>query len=222
MKLDASSGNNGPHRENGVGEREARRGTVCSIPNLLSALRLMGSPVLIALAGTGWPAGFLTWFGVLVLSDWLDGKLATRLRQATTRGARLDSLADATFYFCVLVAMIWLRWDVIRSELLWIGIALASYLLTSTVGFVRFRRLPSYHTRMAKASWLLVAIAVVALVLRGSPWPLRIAMAAAVVTNCEATAISLLLDRWRVNVSSLYHALRIRRASRTDVPPGTN
>jgi CDP-diacylglycerol--glycerol-3-phosphate 3-phosphatidyltransferase len=214
MKLDPASDDSRRNREGRpLGAPPRRRDDPWNVPNLLSALRLAGSPLLIVLAAARLPTAFFVWFAVLVLSDWLDGKLATRLKQATTRGARLDSLADATFYGCVLVSMLWLRWGIIRQETLWIGLAIASYLLSLTVGFLRFRRLPSYHTRMAKTSWLFVSIAVVSLVARWPAWPLRIALIMVLVTNLEAAAISLVLKRWRVNVPSLIHALRSR-------PPG--
>ena len=47
-----------------------------TLPNLLCAIRLIGSPVLLALAIAGRPSAFLLLFIVLMLTDWMDGKLA--------------------------------------------------------------------------------------------------------------------------------------------------
>jgi cardiolipin synthase len=183
---------------------------VLTVPNLFSAVRFFGSPVLIILAWAQLPIWCLGGFVLLALTDWLDGKLATRLHQRTTVGAKLDSVADATFYGCVLLAMLWLEWSLVVGEAVWIGLAVLSYLLSLVASFAKFGKMPSYHTRMAKMSWLFLAVSVVAILLGWSTWPLRIAMAGVIMTNLEATTITVVLDRWHVNVLSLRRALAIR------------
>lgn len=83
--------------------------------------------------------------------------------------------------------------------------------MTSAAGLWKFGRWPSYHTRGAKTSWLLVLIATVSLLTDWSIWPLRIAAWGVTLTNVEATLITIVLPRWQADVPSLYHALRLRR-----------
>jgi CDP-diacylglycerol--glycerol-3-phosphate 3-phosphatidyltransferase len=183
-----------------------------TVPNVLCAIRLVGSPFLLLLAWAELAAWCLALFVVLLLTDWLDGKLARLLRQQTAFGTRLDSFADATFYGCTLIATGLLRWDILVAEWLWIGAAVASYLVTLTAGLLKFGRVPSYHTRLAKTSWLLVGIGFVAILADYWPaWPLRVAAAGVLLTNLEATAITVVLSRPRLNVLSLYHAIRAER-----------
>lgn len=179
-----------------------------TIPNVLSAGRLVGSPVLVATAAAGWADVSLGLFLLLWLSDWLDGKLAVRLKQQTAFGARLDSAADAAFYAATAAAVALLAWDVVRAEAAWIGSAVGSYLVSVGAGVVRFRRVPSYHTRMAKTSWLLTGAAAVAALAGGPAWPVRVAAAAVALTNLEATAITFLIRKPVVDVPSVVHALR--------------
>ena len=73
-------------------------------------------------------------------------------------------------------------------------------------------RLPAYHTRAAKTCWLLIGVGTVFLFSGGSVWPTRVALAAVILTNLEAAAISCLLPRWRTDVTSVFHALGDRRA----------
>jgi CDP-diacylglycerol--glycerol-3-phosphate 3-phosphatidyltransferase len=181
-----------------------------TIPNVLSAIRLVGSPFLVGAAWLDQPDWCLGLFILLWLTDWIDGKLAILLKQQTAFGARLDSAADATFYASSLVALGLLRWDVIRAEAAWLGAAVATYAASLLAGWVRFGRLPSYHTRMAKVSWLLAGLAVVAILAGWSPWWLRVAAAAVTVTNLEAVAITFVLREWRVDVRSVFFALRSR------------
>jgi CDP-diacylglycerol--glycerol-3-phosphate 3-phosphatidyltransferase len=192
-----------------------------TVPNGLSAVRLVLSPVLVVLAWEGAADWCLGLFIGLWVTDWLDGTLAKRLKQETAFGARLDSLADAAFYGAAVLAVCLLDWPLIRREAIWIGAAAASYAVTTAAGLLRFGRVPSYHTRLAKTSWLLVGVAVISVLAGWSVWPLRVALAAVVVTNLEATAITLILSEWRVNVPSVYHAVRLTR-ERPPATPGDN
>ena len=178
-------------------------------PNTLSIVRLIGAPVLFILAIVGQTNAFLGLFGFLVFTDWLDGKLAILLKQRTVLGARLDSWADAAFYAALLLGGLWLRWEVLAHELMWIIPVLASYALTTGIGLWKYGRWPSYHTRAAKTSWLLVVMGAICLLADWSLWPFRIAMVGVTLTNLEAVLITFALPSWHANVPSLYHAAKM-------------
>ena len=179
-----------------------------TIPNLLCLVRLIGSFILIPIALQGRNELFLWMFLVLAATDWLDGKLAILLNQRSVFGARLDSWADAALYAALIFGVIVIYNDVLRAELSWVLPALGSYLASTLAGFWKYQRWPSYHTRAAKTSWLLTAVAVVALFTGWSIWPLRIAALAVTLTNLEALAITAISPQWRSDVTSIYHAWR--------------
>lgn len=86
------------------------RGTVLSdrvltVPNALSALRLLGVPVFVYLLlgprADGWAIILLVVSGA---TDWLDGKLARLLDQSSKLGAFLDPAADRLYVLATLVA----------------------------------------------------------------------------------------------------------------------
>ena len=193
-----------------------------TIPNILAFVRLAASPLLVILALMDMPTAFLVATLLLLLDDWLDGKLAIWLKQQTTFGARLDSAADATLYACLLLGVVRLKGDYLSEEIAWIAAAVGSYAVTTLAGLAKFRRIPSYHTRGAKVSWLLVAVAVGMLFLwePHAHWPLRVAMAGVSLTNLEATLITLLLPAWQPNVLSIFHARRHLTATTSAPPPG--
>lgn len=182
-----------------------------NLPNLLSAARLVGSPLLLPLAWFEQRGAFLGLFVLLMLTDWLDGKLAVAWRQRTAFGARLDSVADALMYGGLLVGGWLLVPQFVAQHVAWIGAALASFGLTSLVGLARFGRLPSYHTLGAKAAWFLTSTGALIVLAGGPTWPFRVAMVVVTATNLEATAISLILPRWQADVLSIYHAWRQER-----------
>ena len=194
-----------------LGSTSPVREPLLTVPNLLCAFRLFTSPLLAVLAWFQLPSWCLGLFVILLLTDWLDGRVARWLKQETLFGTRLDSFADVTFYGCVLLALVVLRTEMMRREAIWIALALSSYAVSVAAGWIKFDRVPSYHTRLAKTSWLLVGIGVVSVFAGGTIWLFRLALGAVVLTNLEATAITLVLPEWRVNVSWLLQALRERR-----------
>ncbi len=187
-----------------------------TIPNALSLFRLVGSLSLIPLAILGWQTAFLGMVIAVIVSDWIDGKLAILLNQRSAFGARLDSLADATMYGAILLGMLWLRSSVVLQESPWIGAAVVSYAVMGFLAWWKFGVWPSYHTRAAKTCWLLTSIAVVATLADGSPWFLRAAMGAVVLANLEMMLITAILSRPATDVSSVFHVWRHQRARTTD------
>jgi CDP-diacylglycerol--glycerol-3-phosphate 3-phosphatidyltransferase len=181
---------------------------ILTVPNFLCIVRLVGSFILVPIAWQGHNEVFLWCFIFLSMTDWIDGKLAIILNQRTVLGARLDSWADATLYVALLFGIVTLYGDTLRSELAWIATALVTYLVSTAAGFWKYKRWPSYHTRAAKTSWFLTAVAVIALFSEWSLWPLRIAAVAVTLTNLEAILITIISPAWRADVTSVYHAWR--------------
>ena len=193
------------------GDAVSPEASVINIPNFLSAVRFVGSFVLLGVAFWGNPAWVLPLMIVLLATDWVDGKLAILLRCTTTFGARLDSVADVTFYAAALITTLWLKFDLLWREVPWIAPAVLSYLASAAWGAYRFGRIPTYHTRMAKTSWFFATVALIALYSHEAVWPLRITAISVLLTNLEAIAMTSVLDRADVDIASLYHALRRRR-----------
>jgi len=80
---------------------------VLTLPNLLSAVRLLGVPLFLWLLlgphADGWAFLVLAVSGV---TDWADGKLARALGQSSRLGALLDPAADRLYIVATLVAFV--------------------------------------------------------------------------------------------------------------------
>lgn len=193
------------------GTTPAGRERVLTVPNALCFIRLIGSIFVVALAWYDLPRWCLGLSALLLVTDWVDGKLAILLKQQTTFGARLDTVADVSFYTSVGVAVCILRWQLILDEMIWIAPAVGTYALSVLAALFKYHRFPSYHTRMAKISWGLISIAIFAVFTDWSVWPLRVAMVGVLLTNLEAIIITMVSPVWRSDVPSLYHALQLDR-----------
>ena len=109
---------------------------VLTIPNGISALRLAGVPLFLWLVlgprsapADYWAVGVLMAAGI---SDWLDGKIARALNQASRLGQLLDPAADRLYIAATIVALAvrnvipWWLVAVLALRELTVGAALAT------------------------------------------------------------------------------------------------
>lgn len=186
------------------------------LPNVVTAARILGSPGLIVLVVNGNIIWFACLAVFLVFTEWLDGFLARRLAATSVLGARLDTIADAIFYSCLLLAVILLNPSLVAGQWAWIAAAVVSYGLSWLASWLKFGRLPSYHTYAAKGVWVLVCAGIVCLLGEISPWPFRLAMVCVAIANVEAIAITNVLPECRVDVPTIWHARRAKRRAVSD------
>lgn len=181
------------------------------IPNLVSSVRILMSPVLILLALNQQELWFL---GILIFSEFtdvLDGYLARRLNQITRLGSHLDSWGDFAIYSTIAIGA-WILWpDIIRQQYLPVSIIIGSFTLPVILGLIKFKTLTSYHTWSVKIA---VAITVLAYLLLFSgllDWPIQLAAAACLYAALEEVSISLIIPRERTDVRSFIQALHYRK-----------
>lgn len=182
------------------------------IPWAMAAGRALLGPVLISGEKCGWNGLMPAWIVLAALvSDIFDGVLARRWK-CDTAGVRLfDSMADAAFYACAGIAL----W--IGQPQIWRANAglLAALLMAEAMNFglalAKFGKPASYHSYLAKAWGLVMAIAVVAAIGWGASALMPGALALGIACNVEGLAMSLVLPVWRRDVQTLRAAWRLRR-----------
>lgn len=190
-----------------------------TLPNLLSGFRLLSAPLLLLLAVAEQRDPFLWLLAVAFLTDAVDGMLARSRGQTSRLGARLDSAADVAVYAATAVAL-WLLWpELVRSEWIAVAAVVASFVLPTIAGLLRFGRLTSYHPRLVKVAVAATAIGLFVMLLGLSVWPFRLAALVAVLAALEEVAITLVLREEHSDVASLWHALRQRRAAPAEQAP---
>jgi phosphatidylglycerophosphate synthase len=181
-----------------------------TLPDLLTLLRLLSVPVLLLLA---WLQLQMPYFWLLLFAlgtDAVDGYLARRLRVSSPLGARLDSYADLSLFLSTLLSLVWLFPEFMAKHAWLVAGVLSSYLLADLLGYLKFRRLTSYHTRGAKLSAVLLGATVLGLFwLPRIEWLLYPAAAISIAAYLEEMAITLTLPAWRADVPSWPAARRI-------------
>src|SRR6185437_8399724 len=87
--------------------RDGTTDRVLTVPNALSALRLLGVPVFLWLIldhHDGWALGLLMVSG---FTDYLDGKIARRFGLISPLGKLLDPAADRLYILATLLGLAW-------------------------------------------------------------------------------------------------------------------
>jgi phosphatidylglycerophosphate synthase len=184
-----------------------------SVPLFLTLLRAALAPVMVVLvlAGPSRPA-FAACLIVAFVSDVFDGIIARRLGIATPLLRRLDSAADTVFYVAAVYCVWRLHPAVIREHafalLLLLGLELGRYVLD----LLKFKKEASYHMWSSKLWGLALFVAFFSvLVVENNGIAASCAIYLGVLADAEGLAISMILPRWKNDVPSLCHALRIRR-----------
>ena len=179
-----------------------------TLPNLLTGFRFVAAPGLLWLAWHHHDIAFMGLLALAFLSDLLDGLAARWSGQVTQFGATLDSWADVITYLTIAVGCWWLWPDVVRRELVFVGLFIASCLLPAVAGFAKFGRFTSYHTWSVKIAAAAMGLSLYILFFGGPAWPFRGAAVLGIVAAIEEITLTLLLSKPVSNVRSIWDVLK--------------
>lgn len=179
-----------------------------TLPNLLTGFRFVAAPGLLWLAWQGQGVAFMILLAIAFLTDLLDGLAARLTGQVTQFGATLDSWADVVNYLTIAVGCWWLWPDIVRKELIFVVLIVASCLLPAFVGFSKFGRFTSYHTLGVKLAAASMGLSLYLMFLGGPAWPFRVAAVICILAAIEEIALTLLLSQPESNVRSVWDVLK--------------
>lgn len=191
---------------------------VYTLPNLISALRLLAVPVLLwlALAGLGEPFRWLL-LGAL-LSDILDGWIARTFKLQTPLGAALDAAADTALIACAIVGVFVFQPRFVADQTLLVMVLVGAFVLARAVNAVRYRKLfNSFHTYLAKTQAYVMGAFILSLFFFGYQGFLFYpAFALMFLNTVEEIALLVVLPQDTADVKGLYWVLKTR--AKPDVP----
>ena len=182
-----------------------------NIPNILSVFRIISAPFLLLTGWFGMPTLFFILFGLMLLSDALDGIIARMMDQTSELGARLDSYGDILTYLSTPLAVWWLWPDIIKDELYYIIAAIIIYILPAVFSLLKFGKLASYHTWITKVSAVLMSAGAVMLLGFESNLLFHIAVYFLVIEMMENIVITIILPKQKSDIHSIWHAWNERR-----------
>jgi phosphatidylglycerophosphate synthase len=181
--------------------------------NALTAYRLVMAPVLISLVFAGRADLFKWLLPLSFFTDLIDGFLARRFRVASVFGSRLDSIADDLTMLAGITGAF-----VFKKEFVWDHIAIVAAVVTllvfqNSLALVRYRRISSFHTYLAKAAAGLQGSFLILLFLLPEPVYLLFYAAAlvSVLDLLEEIILVLVIKKWKTDVKGLYWVLKKKK-----------
>ena len=176
------------------------------IPNLLTAIRFISVPIL-------WVCAFLRlpqYIGVGLilagLTDALDGFVARKMDQTSDFGSKFDSIADQ---FLQLPAVVWvfMLMPEIFSENQFLSLAaLVIYVLSLTVGLIKFKRVANLHLYLSKIGGVFLFLFMVHAFITGQYNKSLFVLASVgfIVSSTETLVLQLILPKVNENMGSIF------------------
>ena len=179
--------------------------------NVLTALRLLISPLLLVLALAGQKISFIIFFIITMIIGLLDEVLARKAHQFTAARSSLFSWGNF-ITFMVIVVGVWILWpEIIRHDALFLAVLLVGHLVPVILGYLKYSRLTSYHTWMTKSATILIGASALYVLMGGPILALEFTIPIYIFARIEEIAITAILPEWEFNVPSLRHAIALER-----------
>jgi phosphatidylglycerophosphate synthase len=180
------------------------------IINGITLYRLVSAPVLLVLVFIGEVDIFKWLLAISFFTDAIDGFLARKFSAASRFGSRIDSIADDATVLAGVVGAFVIKNEFVRQEATLILILLAFYALQTVLALIRYGKISSFHTYLAKIGAVLQGSFLILLFFLSTPpcWLFYIASVVTIIDLIEETILIFLLPKWEVNVKGIYWVLR--------------
>jgi len=175
--------------------------------NALTLYRLFSAPALIWLAVAGQFEVFKWLLMLSFLTDAIDGPLSRRYHLHWKKGPLLDSIADdATVFAGVMGAFLTEPLFFLPSVYPFLGL-LALFLIQMIFALIRYKRVTSFHTYLAKAAAITQALFLFSFfwIPDWREFTLTLAVVCTAFDLLEEITLVLLLEKWRANVPSVFY-----------------
>ncbi len=181
--------------------------------NGITLYRVIAAPFLLVLLFTKQYELFKWLLPVSFFTDFIDGFLARRYKVTSILGTRLDSIGDDLTVVVAVIGLFVMKPAFIKQELVIILLLLALLLIQTVYAFIRYGKISSFHTFLAKAAAILQGVFFLLFFFMEQPLMLLF-YAAAIVTGLELIEeiiLVSLLPQWKANVKGLYWVLKKKK-----------
>lgn len=129
--------------------------SIINIANILTSMRILGAIIMLFIKPLN-PLFFVI-YTIAGITDALDGFVARKMNTANEFGAKLDSVADLSFYAVMLIKILPIPIEKL-PEIIWIFVALALLLRLGAyiVAAIKYHKFASLHTWLNKTTTILL------------------------------------------------------------------
>lgn len=180
------------------------------IINGITMYRIIAAPILLVLIFEKQFDLFKWLLVVSFFTDLIDGYLARKFKVASILGSRLDSIGDDLTVLAAVIGLFVFKAGFTHRELVPLMILFSLFVFQTVFALVRYKKISSFHTYLAKLAAILQGIFFILIFLL--PEPLYFLFyTAAVVTGIELLEeiiLVALLPQWEANVKGLFWVLK--------------
>jgi len=176
------------------------------IVNLITFYRLVAAPLLVLLLLYKQFSLFKWLLALSFFTDAIDGWLARRFQVISVLGARIDSVADDLTILVAILGIIIYRPGFLPGKWMLVGAMTLLYITQNSMALIRYRKLTSFHTYIAKVAAVLQGVFLVLFFfLTQALQALFYIMAGITILDlAEEILLVVVLPQWEANVKGLY------------------
>ncbi len=179
------------------------------IVNFITLYRIITAPLLLYLVIAGHLVAFRWLLAASFFTDAVDGIIARKFKTASVLGSRLDSIGDDLTFAVAIIGLVITRPELIREQWIVIDTLLLLFFIQLFMGLIKYGRMTSFHTYLAKVAAILQAAFLL------SSFFLEDILHPLFYTACLATALDLIeeiilvrvIPVWKTDVKGLYWVL---------------
>lgn len=182
------------------------------IINGITIYRIIAAPLLIYLAYIKNLDIFKWLLCISFMTDLIDGYLARRFKVTSIIGSKLDSIGDDLTIVAAIIGAFVFRYQFIIEEIIPLLILLGLFIIQNTLAFIRYRKMTSFHTYLAKIGAILQGAFFILIFFFIEPLYFLF-YTAAIITGLnliEEIIMILMLPKWEANVKGIYWILKRR------------
>lgn len=180
------------------------------IINGITIYRIVAAPILVYLAVTKNQDVYKWLLPVSFFTDLIDGYLARRFKVASILGSKLDSIGDDLTIVAAIIGAFFFKPQFIEEELVIIAFLFGLLLLQNVFALIRYKKITSFHTYLAKTAALFQGFFFILLFFFKDPVYLLFYVAAAItfLELVEEIILVFILTKWDTNVKGIYWVLK--------------
>ena len=179
------------------------------VVNSITGYRLLAAPVLLFLILAGYTDVFKWALAVSFFTDAIDGFLARKLNVVSAFGSTLDSIGDDLTVGIAVVGMMFQWPGFIREEIHFVILLSALFIVQIASAVIRYGRISSFHTYLAKLAAVLQAIFLLVCYFKAPVYELfYVAVFITAVELIEEIILVIKLPTWEHNVKGLYWIIK--------------
>jgi phosphatidylglycerophosphate synthase len=185
-----------------------------NLPNLLSLSRIIFLPILYFFAWTGASLEFLISYVIIGATDALDGFLARLLKQVTTLGKILDTVADILFYFSTLYFLLFLYPTIITKNIPLLVIFLFFYFGAYIYSWIKFKRPIQIHTNHLRLNATFIYFLVILSYFMDTTWVVSFILISFMIAYVEEIIIFYKFGAVDVDTRSIWQLIKKNKDSK--------